>query len=54
VVRNLAVCSQPIAIAPGDFSPAGVAGLGGGWGLGFVVAVMLVMVVIAGKPNLAL
>ena len=51
VVRNLAVCSQPMAIAPADFSAAAMAGLGVGCCVGFWVTVMLVMVVIAGKPR---
>ena len=48
------VDGQPMAMAPGDFSAAAVGGLGGAGGLGFGVAVMLVMVVVAGKPKGAL
>jgi hypothetical protein len=43
-----------MAIAPGDFSRLAVAVLEGVGGWGFVVAVILVMLVMAVKPGVAL
>lgn len=54
VVRNLAVCSQPMEITAGDFSAANPGDLWGGVGAGLGAVVMLVMVVVAGKPKAAL
>ena len=54
VVRNLAVCNQPIEITAGDFSVAATGGLLGCLGAGLGALVMLVMVVVAGKPKAAL
>lgn len=54
VVRNLAVCNQPMEITEGDFSVATTGGLLGCLGAGLGAVVMLVMVVVAGKPKAAL
>ena len=54
VVRNLAVCNQPMAITAGDFSAANTGVFCGCLGAGFGAVVMLVMVVVAGKPKAAL
>lgn len=54
VVRNLAVCNQPMEITAGDFSLATTGGLSGCLGAGLGAVVMLVMVVVAGKPKAAL
>ena len=54
VVRNLAVCNQPMEITEGDFSVATTGGLLVCLGAGLGAVVMLVMVVVAGKPKAAL
>ena len=53
-MRNLAVCNQPMEITAGDFSVAATGGLLGCLGAGLGAVVMLVMVVVAGKPKAAL
>lgn len=54
VVRNLAVCNQPMEITAGDFSATKAGGMWGCLGAGLGAVVMLVMVVVAGKPKAAL